>query len=72
MQSYLYSQVNNDSAKVKYRVQNVVYVYDDNKYLCEFTVNMQELTVSMKTRFDTTGIMKTIVSKDFKTIERLD
>ncbi len=67
MQAYLYNGINNDSSNVKYYVENVSY-YDDNykkKYICEFTVRM-------KTKlFDTTGIMKAYISKDFKTVERL-
>ena len=67
MQTYLYNGVNNDSSNIKYHVEKVVY-YDDNikkKYICEFTVHM-------KTKlFDTTGIMKAYISRDFKTVERL-
>ncbi len=67
MQTYLYNGVNNDSSNVKYHVEKVNY-YDDNykkKYICEFTVHL-------KTKlFDTIGIMKAYVSKDFKKVERL-
>ena len=66
MQIYLYSQVNNDSSSVKYHVESVVY-YDDksrNKYDCEFTVHLKEKL------FDTTGIMKAYISRDFKTVKR--
>jgi hypothetical protein len=67
MQTYLYSSINNDSSNVKYRVEKVVY-YDDNikdKYICEFTVHLKEKM------FDTTGIMKAYISKDFKKVQRL-
>lgn len=67
MQTYLYNGVNNDSTNVKYYVEKVNY-YDDNykkTYVCEFTVRM-------KTKlFDTTGIMKAYISKDFKKVDRL-
>jgi hypothetical protein len=67
MRTYLYNGINNDSSNVKYYVEKVNY-YDDNykkKYICEFTVRM-------KTKlFDTTGIMKAYISRDFKTVERL-
>ena len=66
MQTYLYSEVHNDSSQVKYRVESVIY-YDDPRsdtYICDFTVNM-------KTHLsDTTGVMHATVSKDFKTVKR--
>jgi len=66
MQTHLYKvQVNNDSSVVKYHVKDVIYFEDTAKYICEFTVNMKER------KFDTTGIMKANVSKDFKTVTRL-
>jgi hypothetical protein len=68
MQTYLYNVINNDSSNVKYHVETVNY-YDDNykkQYVCEFTVRM-------KTKlFDTTGIMKAYISRDFKKVERLN
>ena len=67
MQTYLYNGVNNDSSNIKYYVEKVNY-YDDNykkKYVCEFTVHL-------KTKlFDTTGVMKAYISKDFKKVDRL-
>lgn len=68
MQTYLYNVINNDSSNVKYHVEKVNYYDDDYKkeYVCEFTVRM-------KTKlFDTTGIMKAYVSRDFKKVERLN
>lgn len=65
MQSYLYSTINNDSSNIKYRVQDVTYFEDKDKYICEFKVNLKEKL------FDTTGIMKANISKDFKKIDRL-
>ena len=67
MQQYLYSTINNDSSNVKYHVEKVVY-YDDkikDKYICEFTVNLKAKL------FDTTGIMKADISRDFKKVERI-
>ena len=67
MQTYLYNGINNDSSNVKYYVENVTY-YDDtnrNTYVCEFKVRL-------KTKlFDTTGIMKAYVTKDFKKVDRM-
>ena len=65
MQAYLYNAINNDSTNVKYRVQDVTYFEDKDKYICEFKVNLKAKL------FDTTGIMKADVSKDFKKITRL-
>ncbi len=67
MQTYLYSEVNNDSSNIKYNIEDVIY-FDDNlkhRYVCEFTVNLKEKL------FDTTGKMKAYISKDFKTVQRL-
>ena len=65
MRTYLYNAVNNDSTNVKYRVQDVIYYEDKDKYICEFKVNLKAKL------FDTTGIMKANISKDFKKVERL-
>jgi len=67
MQTYLYNTIHNDSSNVKYRVKDVIY-YDDkerNIYICEFTVNLKDKL------FDTTGIMKANISRDFKKVVRL-
>ncbi len=65
MQTYLYNAINNDSSNAKYRVEKVVYFNDRDKYICEFTVNLKAKL------FDTTGIMKANVSKDFKKVDRI-
>jgi hypothetical protein len=65
MQSYLYSVVNNDSSNVKYRVVDVTYFEEKDKYICEFKVNM------IAKMFDTTGIMKAHISKDLKKVDRI-
>jgi hypothetical protein len=64
MQEYLYKEVNNDSSKVKYHV-NEVYYFETNKiYLCEFNVRV------VSAKLDTTGIMTADISKDFLTVKR--
>ena len=65
MQTHLYSAINNDSSNVKYRVLDVTFFEESDRYLCEFKVNMKEKM------FDTTGIMKANISKDFKKVTRL-
>jgi hypothetical protein len=67
MRTYLYNGVNNDSTNVKYYIEKVIYYNDKNRgeYICEFTVHLKERM------FDTTGIMKAYISKDFKTVKRL-
>ncbi|HVX28505.1 MAG TPA: hypothetical protein VHB70_19305, partial [Parafilimonas sp.] len=59
----------NDSSNVTYHVQDVTYFNDNLKkrYVCEFKVHLHVKAKS----FDTTGIMKAYISKDFKTIKRL-
>ena len=65
MQAYLYNAVNNDSSNIKYRVENVTYTENKESYSCDFKVNMKAKL------FDTTGIMKADISKDFKEVNRL-
>jgi hypothetical protein len=67
MQKYLYSQVNNDSSNVQYRVQSVIFYNDakNNFYICDFTVYMKVRS------FDTTGTMRATISRDFKTVKRI-
>jgi hypothetical protein len=65
MQEYLYKSVNNDTS-VKYTVEKVIFYADTSKYICNFTVNVH---VSSK-NFDTTGIMKANISKDFSKVDR--
>ena len=65
MQTYLYNEINNDSSNAKYRVLDVTYYEDKDKYICEFKVNLKAKL------FDTTGIMKANVSKDFKKVTRI-
>ena len=65
MQSYLYSAINNDSSNAKYRVLDVIYFEEKDRYICEFKVNLKAKL------FDTTGTMKANVSKDFKKVNQL-
>lgn len=64
MSAYLYDKVHNDSSKVKYDVQEVIFFEDATFYECEFKVRVQS------TGKDTTGIMKARVSKDFTHVNR--
>jgi hypothetical protein len=66
MRTYLYGQISNDSSNIKYIIEDVVYYDDDikHRYICEFKVNLKAKL------FDTTGIMKADVSKDFKKVTR--
>ena len=67
MSSYLYKQVNNDSSKVKYRIEEVAYFAEKKFYICDFKVRM-----ILPGRLDTTGVMRAHISKDFKDIKRFD
>ncbi len=65
MQTYLYNAINNDSSNAKYRVLDVTYYEDKDKFICEFKVNLKAKL------FDTTGIMKANISKDFQKVSRI-
>jgi hypothetical protein len=65
MQAFLYKAVNNDSSYVKYQIEKVIYYDDNTKYICNFTVHVKA------TNFDTTGVMKAHISKDFLKVDRL-
>lgn len=64
MKTYLYNDIKNDSSNIKYRIEKVIYFEDKEKYICEFTVNVKARL------FDTTGIMKANITKDFKKVDR--
>ncbi len=64
MTEFLYNSVNNDSTRVKFRVQEVIYFEQDNGYECEFKVGM------IQNEKDTTGVMKALVTKDFAKVSR--
>ena len=63
MNDFLYSNVNYDSSKVKYRVESVNYFEEKDFYDCEFKVRV------ISAAKDTNGIMTATVSKDFKTVK---
>lgn len=67
MSAYLYKQVNNDSSKVKYQVNDVSYFAEKKLYTCDFKVRM-----IVTGKIDTMGIMRAYISKDFKEITRVD
>ena len=54
----------NKEGKVEFRVKEVVFFPETNRYLCEFKVNMKTATM------DTIGTMKARISRDFKDVER--
>ncbi|GAC1438478.1 MAG: hypothetical protein NVSMB63_02090 [Sediminibacterium sp.] len=64
MTSFLYESVNNDSAKVRYEVKEVVFFEDTDAYDCEFKVRMIQGT------HDTTGVMTAKITKDFSKVVR--
>jgi hypothetical protein len=61
----LYEAVNNDSSKVKYRIQQVYFFEEKNFFDCEFRVQMYQ------TGHDTLGVMKATISKDFSKVTRV-
>jgi hypothetical protein len=66
MREFLYTTVNNDSSKVKFDVQEVLFYEAPNFYECEYKVRV------VSPGKDTTGIMKARVSKDFTKVNRKD
>jgi hypothetical protein len=64
MQSFLDTQKNIDTNKVKFVVLDVEYFEDKNVYECEFKINMKQ------TRTDTLGTMGAWISKDFSVVKR--
>jgi hypothetical protein len=65
MTDFLYKNVNYDSSKVKYHVEDVIYYIDKDYYDCEFKVFM-----SVKGGEDTLGGMRAKISKDFTKVLR--
>ena len=60
----LYQAVNNDSSKVKYRIQQVYFYEEPDFYDCEFKVQMYQ------PGHDTLGVMKAAITKDFAKVTR--
>ena len=54
----------NKDGKVQFRVKEVAFFPETNRYLCEFKVNMKTATL------DTIGTMRARISRDFKDVER--
>ncbi len=67
MSIYLYKQVNNDSSKVKYRMEEVSYFAEKKRNICDLKVRM-----ILPGKLDTTGIMRAYISKDFKEVKRIN
>ena len=61
----LYEKVDNDSSRVKYRVQQVYYFEEPNSFDCEFRVKM------LVNGHDTTGVMKATIDKKFSKVTRI-
>jgi hypothetical protein len=64
MQAELYNAVNNDSSTVQYRVLEVSYFEERNRFICEFKVRL------MRNGHDTTGVMTADISKDMTVVKR--
>lgn len=64
MSEFLYRSVNNDSSRVKFRVNEVTYFADKEFYECEFKVNM------LQAGHDTTAMMRARVASDFSKVVR--
>ncbi len=65
MSEFLYKTVNNDSSKVKFEIQGLIYFRDPEFYECEFKVKMKQAN------HDTTDIMKARIAKDFSKVVRM-
>ncbi|MCW3086762.1 MAG: hypothetical protein JWQ78_148 [Sediminibacterium sp.] len=65
MTASLYKHIDNDSSRVKYRIEQVFF-YEEAKFFdCEFKVNMKQRG------HDTIGVMKAMISKDFSKVDRI-
>lgn len=64
MSAFLYKSINNDSSKVKFEVNQVIYFEDKEFYECEFNVKM------LRDGHDTTNGMKARIAKDFSKVVR--
>ncbi|MCK9403123.1 MAG: hypothetical protein M0Q26_06965 [Chitinophagaceae bacterium] len=64
MSEFLYESVNNDSTKVKFDVQEVIYYEELESYECEFKVNMKQ------DGKDTVGQMTATITRDFTKVKR--
>lgn len=64
MSEFLYRSVDNDSSRVKFRVNEVTYFADKDFYECEFKVKM------LQAGHDTTAMMRARVAADFSKVVR--
>jgi hypothetical protein len=66
MLNYLWTTHNKDTSNVKFQVLSVYYFEEKLFYECDFNVHMRVLSKN----YDTTGLMKARVSKDFSIVKR--
>lgn len=66
MLTYLWTDHNKDTSKVKYEILDVNYFEDKTFYECEYKVHMHIIP----TGYDTVGTMTARVSKDFSQVKR--
>ncbi|HSZ32695.1 MAG TPA: hypothetical protein VK772_05255 [Puia sp.] len=70
MDQYLNHSPKIDSSRVKFKVLDVIYFEEEQYYRCNFQVNMKEKMSDHL--LDTTGAMNAKISKDFKTVSRIN
>jgi hypothetical protein len=68
MGQYLSHRPDIDTARVKFDVLEVVYFEAPKGYICDFKVNMRDMTKTPEV--DTVGTMSANISKDFKNVKR--
>lgn len=66
MLNYLWTTHKKDTSDVKFQILSVYYYEEKPFYECDFNVHMRVLSKN----YDTTGVMKARVSKDFNTVKR--
>ena len=67
MLGYLFKEnAKGDTSAIKFRIDKLYYFDNKVNYNCEFYVHMV-----IPGKVDTTGVMKAIVSKDYKEVKRL-
>jgi len=66
MLTYLWNTHNKDTSNIKFQVLSVYYYEDKLFYECDFNVRMHVLA----TGYDTSGVMKARVSKDYTIVKR--
>jgi hypothetical protein len=64
MQAELYRAINNDSSAIRYRVLDVTFFEEKDRFICEFKVSL------LQNAHDTTGIMTADISKDMTVVKR--